>query len=247
MSADAGSLPRPWDAFDAYLFDIDGTLIHCADAVHYFAFCDALSAVAGRPANLDGVVAHGNTDIGILRDAFARAAVPESQWRPQLPQICERMCSFVETHAHELCIQALPGVESILRYLRDKGAILGLATGNLEAIGKRKLEAARLLHLFHFGGWSDALETRADVFRRAVDHARALTGPTASILVIGDTPADVRAAHANQLPVLAVASGIYTVDQLSAESPGLCLHSLEELTVCAGTRPAQHCSTISSN
>jgi len=232
MSADAGTLPRPWDAFDAYLFDIDGTLIHCADAVHYFAFCDALSAVAGRPVNLDGVVAHGNTDIGILRDAFMRAGVPESQWRPQLPVICERMCRFIEAHAHEFCIQALPGVESVLHYLRDKGAILGLATGNLELIGRRKLEAAKLLDLFDFGGWSDSLETRADVFRRAVDRAHAVAGPEASILVIGDTPADIRAARANQLPVLAVASGTYSFDQLSAEAPDLCLHSLEELTVC---------------
>lgn len=233
MRTSANTLPRPWDAFDAYLFDIDGTLIHCADAVHYFAFCDALSSVAGRPVNLDGVVAHGNTDIGILRDAFARAGVPESQWRPQLPEICERMTRFVEGRAHEFCIRALPGVEGVLRYLREKGAILGLATGNLESIGKQKLGAARLLELFHFGGWSDGLETRADVFRRALDQARTLAGPTASILVIGDTPSDVRAARANQLPVVAVASGTYSFEQLSAEAPDLCLHSLEELTVCA--------------
>jgi phosphoglycolate phosphatase len=233
MSAAPTTLPRPWDAFDAYLFDIDGTLIHCADAVHYFAFCDVLSSVARRPVNLDGVVAHGNTDIGILRDAFARAGIPESQWRPQLPQICERMCTFVESHAHEFCINALPGVDGLLRYLREKEAILGLATGNLELIGRRKLEAAKLLDLFHFGGWSDALETRADVFRRALDRAHALAGSAATILVIGDTPADVRAARANQLPVLAVASGTYSFDQLSAEAPDLCLHSLEELTVCA--------------
>jgi phosphoglycolate phosphatase len=233
MTIIASTLPRPWDAFDAYLFDIDGTLIHCADAVHYFAFCDVLSSVAGRPVNLDGVVAHGNTDIGILRDAFARAGIPESQWRPHLPQLCERMCSFVESCAHEFCIRALPGVESVLRHLREKGAILGLATGNLEIIGKRKLEAARLLDLFHFGGWSDALESRADVFRRAVDRAHAMAGATASIIVVGDTPSDVRAARANQLPVLAIASGACSFDQLSAEAPDLCLHSLEELTVCA--------------
>jgi phosphoglycolate phosphatase len=55
---------RAWDEFDAYLFDIDGTLINCRDAVHYFAFCESLTRIAGRPMNLDGVVAHGNTDAG---------------------------------------------------------------------------------------------------------------------------------------------------------------------------------------
>ena len=73
---------RAWDEFDAYLFDIDGTLINCRDAVHYFAFCEALTRIAGRPTNLDGVVAHGNTDVGILRDALHLAKVPDEAWRP---------------------------------------------------------------------------------------------------------------------------------------------------------------------
>lgn len=233
MSTMACTPPRPWDAFDAYLFDIDGTLIHCSDAVHYFAFCHVLSSVAGKPVNLDGVTAHGNTDIGILRDAFTLAGVPDHQWRAQLPQVCAEMCEFVESRHHELCVTALPGVEQVLRHLSSKGAVLGLATGNLERIGRRKLQAARLLQLFDFGGWSDALERRQDVFERAVRRARALAGDDAHILVVGDTPADVQAAHVNQLPVMAVATGVYSFEQLEAENPEMCVHSLEELAVWA--------------
>src|SRR5579875_1953218 len=97
------SLPLPWDCFDAYLFDIDGTLLHCTDAVHYFAFCSVLSSVAGRQLNLEGVVTHGNTDVGILRDAFALAGISEDLWRPRLPEIREAMCRFVEARREELC------------------------------------------------------------------------------------------------------------------------------------------------
>ena len=226
-------LPRPWDEFDAYLFDIDGTLLHCTDAVHYFAFCDVLTAIAGKPVNLDGVTAHGNTDIGILRDAFARAGVPEPRWRVSLPQITESMARFVESRKHEFCIKALPGVEQTLRHLRSKGAQIGVATGNLEKIGTLKLQTAKLLDLFHFAAWSDDLEYRADVFRLGVTKARQLAGSSASIAAIGDTPADIRAAHANHLPAIAVATGIYSFDQLAEQSPDLCLHSLEELAVCA--------------
>ena len=50
--------PCAWDGYDAYLFDIDGTLLHCRDAVHYFAFCNALERVAGRRMTLEGVVAN---------------------------------------------------------------------------------------------------------------------------------------------------------------------------------------------
>jgi phosphoglycolate phosphatase-like HAD superfamily hydrolase len=226
---DLRTLPRPWDAFEAYLFDIDGTLVHCADAVHYFAFCDALSSVAGRPLNLDGVTAHGNTDVGILRDAFALAGVPDPVWRERLHDLCEAMCSQVEKNQRRLCVNCLPGAKEVLHYLREKGAVVGVATGNLERIGRRKLAAAGLLDLIEFGGWSDCLEFRSDVFARAKERAVDIVGPTVQILVVGDTPADVRAARVNQLSVVAVASGIYSFDELQRESPDLCVHSLTEL------------------
>lgn len=225
----SGTLSRPWDTFDAYLFDIDGTLIHCTDAVHYFAFCSVLSFVAARPLNLDGVVTHGNTDVGILRDAFACAGIPEEIWRIQLPKIRDMMRSFVEERKQDLCVTVLPQVRSVLEHLRATGAKLGVATGNLEQIGKRKLEAAELLDMFHFGGWSDAFERRSDVFRAAGEIARWHAGPTAAVLVVGDTPADVQAAKANGFEAIAVASGIYKFEELQVERPELCIRSFEEL------------------
>ena len=218
-----------WDEFDAYLFDIDGTLMQCTDAVHYFAFCEALTAVAGRPLNLDGVVAHGNVDVGILRDAFQIAKVPDEKWRPHLAEIRSSMCDFVQQRTADLCIRVLPQVREVLAHLRHRGAVLGVATGNLERIGEAKLERCGLLSCFDFGGYSDAYEFRRDVFRGALAKARALAGQQASVCVVGDTPEDVRAAHANQLPVIAVATGIYSYEDLLVEAPEWCLRSLAEL------------------
>lgn len=228
-----GTLGREWDAFDAYLFDIDGTLLHCADAVHYFAFNDALSSVAGRTLTIDGLVAHGNVDLGILRDAFARAEIADELWRPRLDDMVQRMTAFVAARQEEFSIRILPQVREVLEHLRARGAILGTATGNLSAIGRVKLERAGLMHHFDFGGWSDGCETRSQVFRQAAAKARDLTHPHAAICVIGDTPADIRAARDNHLKVIAVATGIYSLDTLEAEQPDLLLHSLEELAVSA--------------
>ena len=154
----------PWDGFDAYLFDIDGTLIHCTDAVHYFAFCHALQTLSGRPLTLEGVTAHGNTDVGILRDALKIAGVAEEDWRPHVAEACSSMCAFVQVHKHELCATVLPYVREVLEHLRTRGATLGLATGNLKQIGQAKLMHAGLLDCFDMGGWSDAFETRTEVF-----------------------------------------------------------------------------------
>jgi phosphoglycolate phosphatase len=220
---------RRWDAYDAYLFDIDGTLLHCTDAVHYFAFCEALGALAGRPMNLDGVTAHGNTDVGILRDALVLAGVEDETWRPRLAETRSAMCRFVEERKTDLCATVLPSVPEVLRHLRERGAVLGVATGNLEGIGRLKLGHCGLLEFFDFGGYSDAYEYRRDVFRGALARARELAGGEARVCVVGDTPEDVRAARANGLDVIAVATGIYSFEELMVEQPDWCLRSLGEL------------------
>ena len=227
--AHPGALGRAWDAFDAYLFDVDGTLINCTDAVHYFAFCDALKKLAGRELNLDGVTAHGNTDVGILRDVLTRAGIPQTEWRCRLREVCGGMADFVEQRANQLCIEVLPQVHEVLAHLRVRGAVLGIATGNLERIGTLKLKRTGLLDYFQFGGWSDDYEYRADVFRGAIAKARALTSERAAVCVVGDTPADIRAAGENGLPVIAVATGIYSFEQLQQEKPGLCIRSFRDL------------------
>jgi phosphoglycolate phosphatase-like HAD superfamily hydrolase len=220
---------RPWNTYDAYLFDIDGTLLNCQDAVHYFAFCEALTSAAGKSLNLDGIVAHGNTDVGILRDAFTLNNIDDAQWRPSLQAILADMCSFVESRRHELCVNALPGAQRVLEHLRNRGAVLGIATGNLKRIGWLKLERCALHSYFDFGGFSDEFEYRTDVFRAALAQARALTNQNASVCVVGDTPADIRAAKENSLDVIAVASGIYNIEELQQEKPDLCVRSLEQL------------------
>lgn len=222
-------MSRPWGGFDAYLFDIDGTLLHCADAVHYFAFCDALERVAGRSMTLEGVVAHGNTDIGILRDAFRLAGIGDDQWRPRLDELTRSMCDYVRRRESGLRIDALPNVRRTLDYLQDRGAILGVATGNLQRIGELKLRHAGLLACFQFGAWSDGCESRVEVFHVGAERARSIAGQRASVCVIGDTPSDIIAARANGLHVISVATGVHSAEELTAEKPDLCVASLDEL------------------
>jgi phosphoglycolate phosphatase-like HAD superfamily hydrolase len=126
-------------------------------------------------------------------------------------------------------VAVLPGAREVLDYLRGKGAVLGVATGNLADIGRMKLERAGLWELFDFGGFSDAFEYRRDVFGAALETARSLAGAEARVCVFGDTPEDIRAARANGLDVFAVATGIYSCEDLNAEDPTVCLFSLREL------------------
>ncbi len=223
-----------WDAQDAYLFDIDGTLLRSRDRIHYDSFFNAVRHVLGRPLVLDGVVLHGNTDPGILRDAFRLAALEDEQWRPSMGAIFDHMSAGVEARRAELDLVVMPGVEETLAYLAAKGAKLGVGTGNIESIGWIKVEAVGLRQWFTFGGFSDAHEVRSGMVGAALKLARAEAGPEATVCVVGDTPADVLAARVHGLPTIAVATGNYTFDQLMEVEPEVCATNLSALLAARG-------------
>lgn len=218
-----------WNAQAAYLFDIDGTLLRSRDRIHYESFSHAVEQVLGRPLELAGVVLHGNTDPAILREAFERAGVADAVWRGREQEIGARMSEYVLRRRAEMDLRVMPGVEAMLGYLRGRGAVLAVATGNLREIGWLKVEVAGLREWFDFGGFSDGFERRAEMIAHALRLARQVAGQDASVCVVGDTPFDVSAARANGLPVIVVATGNYSFDRLMEDEPEACATTLQAL------------------
>jgi phosphoglycolate phosphatase len=223
-----------WDEQDAYLFDIDGTLLRSRDRIHFNSFAASVKQVTGFEVSLTGVVLHGGTDTAILREAFALAGIPADAWEPQTEAILEAMRQTIATRRGELQLWTMPGVEETLQHLANRGALLGLATGNLEMIGWIKVEEAGLREWFRFGGFSDRFEVRSAMVADAAAKARELIGTAADdaqpgICVVGDTPRDIEAARANGLPVIAVATGNYSFEELAALEPDVCTSSLAAL------------------
>jgi phosphoglycolate phosphatase-like HAD superfamily hydrolase len=218
-----------WKAADAYLFDIDGTLLNSRDAVHYFAFHHAVEQVFGLDFRIDGVPVHGNTDVGILRAYLEVAGVPESEWRPKLADVLRIMTAEVERNATDLRPELCPAISELIELLASQGKLLGVASGNLEPVGWAKLRACGLRDRFSFGAFSGTLERRDDIIGFGVRRARELRGLQAKVYVVGDTPADIRSAHANHIPVIAVATGIYSFEELLVHSPEMCISCCRDL------------------
>lgn len=215
-----------WDEQRAYLFDIDGTLLRSRDRIHYDSFFECVREVMGRELDLSGVTLHGNTDPGILRDAFLQTTVEDSHWRASLEEVLDRMRTTVAARRDKMQLVRMPGIEETLEHLAAKGATLGVATGNLEAIGWVKIEVVGLRRWFRFGGFSDNYLDRADMIAHAAQKARQFTGPDASVCVVGDTEFDIAAARANGLPTIAVATGNQSYEQLLEARPEVCATSL---------------------
>lgn len=243
-----------WDAQDAYLFDIDGTLLRSRDRIHFNSFASSVRDVTGLEISLNGVVLHGGTDTAILREAFELAGVPAEEWEHRMEAILEAMRRTVIGRRGEMDLWTMPGVTETLTHLTGRGALLGLATGNLESIGWIKVEEVGLREWFRFGGFSDRFTVRSEMVADAAAQARKLllshprrddTAPRmghpdclsitetkkteARVCVVGDTPRDIEAARANRLPVIAVATGNYSFDKLAALEPEVCAASLAAL------------------
>lgn len=211
-----------WDSADAFLFDIDGTLLNSRDAVHYFAFRNAIRDVLGIEASIEGVPVHGNTDVGILRAVLQRAGLQDSAIDTHMPQIVARMCTEVQQNREQLNPKLCPSILELINYLQVRGKLLGAASGNLETVGWLKLEKAGLRPMFTFASFSFPRELRAEIFQHGIDLARRHLGEHASVTVVGDTPSDIEAARTVGVPVIALATGIYSFGELQANHPDAC-------------------------
>lgn len=225
-----------WDQCPAYLFDIDGTLLRSRDRIHADAFLEGARRVTGCAISLEGIALAGNTDRAILHDALQRAGYSESDFEKHAKEILRTMGEFVAAKQEELDLEMLPGVVETLAHLTAQGAALGLATGNVEAIGWAKMERLGIRDFFSFGGFSDHFLDRNLLVGHAAELARARTHATAAVCIVGDTPRDIAAARANHLPVIAVSTGRYGDATLQALEPEVCTSSLAVLLAATGAK-----------
>jgi phosphoglycolate phosphatase-like HAD superfamily hydrolase len=229
--AGAANLPRgfDWRSFDAYLFDIDGTLLNSRDGVHYEAFLTAMRELYGRAVGLEGVPVQGSTDPIILLKALQQAGITEAEGRAVLEAAMERMSAEVEARSHELRPELCQSVPRLLAELKATGKLMGVTSGNVERIGWAKLKAAGINEYFSFGSFSDRNETRTEIFRWGAAEARRRLGEHATLCFVGDTPADVDAAKVCGFPVIAVATGIFSLLELAKGEPEMCIPGCETL------------------
>jgi phosphoglycolate phosphatase len=221
-----------WSAADAYLFDIDGTLLNSRDAVHYFAFLHAMREVFGLEAKIDGVPVQGNTDVGILRAVLRREGFSNIEIDDRMPRLIALMCAEVQRNADRLLPELCPSIHELVSGLHGQGKLLGVSSGNVEAIGWAKLEKAGIRQVFSFGAFSFPLEFRSDIFRHGLEQARHRLGSGASVYVVGDTPSDIEAAKSVGISVVAVATGMYAFDDLLALAPDACFGCGTDLLKC---------------
>lgn len=212
------------------LWDIDGTLVDSAGHGRH-AFDDAFEAVVGRRPVL-GVEMAGRTDHQIALAMLARDGAEDGAAR--LPQLLDALAAALAARRDLIAAEGRPhaGAHEALAALAARdGVVQSLLTGNLEANAAVKLGAfglERYVDLEVGGYGSDPHTERSDLVAVARARAGAKYGePTATVLV-GDTPLDVRAAHAAGARAVAVATGPYGAPSLRAAGADAVLSDLRD-------------------
>src|SRR5262249_10692896 len=109
---------------DAFIFDIDGTLLNTRDLVHYNALNAAMREVYGADTTIDRVRYHGMTDLGILRASLELAGVGSAEFEAKLPEALDVVRREVERNADKLKPELCAGVRELLGRLREEGKLL---------------------------------------------------------------------------------------------------------------------------
>ncbi|HEX4809010.1 MAG TPA: haloacid dehalogenase-like hydrolase [Bryobacteraceae bacterium] len=209
------------------LFDIDGTLIRNAGGHHKQALIEGIRRATGALTTLDGIATHGMLDCDLIRGMLG-----SEEDHPALEQImAECEAAYLDNCAPSLRERVCPGVLDTLRALRGRDAVLGLVTGNLRVIGKKKMELAGLADYFTVGAFSGQGRTRGELAAVAALEARALglAAHDARVTLIGDHPNDVEAGRRNGFQTVAVATGLSSWDELEAARPDLLVRTLADL------------------
>ena len=200
----------------AVLFDIDGTLLVTGGA-GAVAWQRAFEELHGVEADIGEHTEAGMTDPEIAEIVFREVIGRDGTPAERSQAIAGYLNHLADAVAESDGYRVMPGVEDLLPRLIEKGMMLGLVTGNIEAAAHIKLDRAHLNRFFAFGGYGSDSRDRTELTKRALERGAEVAGKPldkAATIAVGDTPRDVEAGHGAGIEVVGVATGSYSVDQL---------------------------------
>ena len=206
------------------LFDIDGTLLR-SGGIGRVAMEHALTKVFGASGSMDYRY-DGKTDRQIVRETMRLEGFTDDQIDAQMDDLLAAYVSALEAElaTGQRSVLLLDGVAELLDQLdREKQVVVGLLTGNIHQGARAKLSAAGIdLDRFRVTAFGSDHELRPELPAVAQRRASELLGVDIQgnkVIIVGDTPADIECGQAIGARAIGVATGRYSVEQLSKYNP----------------------------
>ncbi len=201
------------------LWDVDGTLVDSAQ-LGKDAFWEAFERVVGQPP-AQAVPFAGRTDLEIAHDLLVTTGIENAD--DLIDSFEEHLVEAMAARMDELRERgrAFPGThEALERLHHESGVVQSLLTGNVERNVMLKLQPFGLARWIEFGcgGYGSDHRMRGElvaIARRRTEQAHGTRIDPASVVLIGDTPLDIRAAREGGARAVAVATGPYDEQALA--------------------------------
>ena len=210
-------------------WDIDGTLLKTAKAGLY-AFEQVIQEILNTPFDFSTIKTAGMTDYYIAHEVIKLATGRE----PGIHQICNFIKRYEEVLPLHLAARQgylTPSAKDILTHLHHREDYVSLLlTGNTLIGAKTKLTHYGLDGFFNFkhSAFCNNCLNRTEISTQALISIKEHYPTIAPqhIYVIGDTPNDIHCGKAIGARTIAVATGTYSVEELSVHSPWWVLPTL---------------------
>ena len=216
----------------AILWDIDGTLLH-GFGIGRAATKIAMEGIFGTAGDIEQHQFGGKTDYFTLVELLTPHGFNADSIGARLPDYAMLLADTMEQIAPDYNLTPLPNALELVESLQNGGDILhGIVTGNCASSAHVKLRMTGFdTAYFTFGAYGDESVNRNDLPPRAIQRAVELIKreiAPENVLIIGDTPDDIRAARANGMPVCIVTTGFAKRETLEALQPDYLLDDLTQ-------------------
>jgi phosphoglycolate phosphatase len=218
------------------LFDLDGTVLTYdgeSPGPGRAALEAAMQQLHAVERATEGFRMAGGTDRALARRMLARAGLADGD--DAIAAVLACYVGHLEALLRTRSYRPIGDVAGAVGSLRARGAIVGVATGNVREGAALKLASAGLEGTFDLalGGFGGDAELRPDIVRIAAERCSAALTAGAEVIVVGDTELDVRAARAIGARVVGVAHDGGTYDELVAAGADVIVPSCGDALVAA--------------
>lgn len=206
------------------LWDIDGTLVTLPKK-SLKRHLEVVQEYTDKSLVEPGITL-GKTDIGLIKEIFE---INKLDFVNQDILNCLNLLNFRSLSASpKSLISANPGVEDALNYCYQVGAINTLLTGNSKIRALNKLNSTNLsaklsLNLGFFGDQAFSREQLVKIAKCKIEESNGQ-----KLILIGDSPLDIQAAHRNELKIIASATGAHSYSELKVFEPNFIIRNFTE-------------------
>ena len=223
MGAEVVLRDQPQPAYDAVLFDLDGTVVDSVELI-ISSFQHATREVLGREFTREETIQGVGKP---LREQMVALS-------PGHADDLVRSYQVFNHREHDRMLTLYDGVKTLLIGLRDAGVKLGLVTSKSRRVTQMAFDLTGIEALFDETVCAEDTPRNKPLPDPILLCVERLGVPAQRSVYVGARPFDIQAAHAAGVESNGVTWGVFSEEVLAAERPGTLVHSMSELAEVLG-------------